>query len=236
MAPVNNLMLVITLRSECNGGELLLWEELMIIEQMLVTGMAVFSYLVADEKTGEGILIDPAGDFDVIFGTIQEKNCTIKYLVNTHGHFDHTSGNERVVSETGATLCIHEKDATMLRTISNRVLSRVNKGKGSPKPMRMLKDGDIIEAGSVSLEVIHTPGHSPGGICLYTPGHIFTGDTLFTEGMGRTDLGGGSYGQIMRSIKEKILTLPDDTVIWPGHHYGRFPKSTVKEQKKIYQV
>ena len=159
-------MLEIGYRSPCNGGELLHGEGSMIIEQMLVTGMAVFSYLVADEKTGEGILIDPAGDFDVIFGTIEEKNCTVKYLVNTHGHFDHTSGNDRVIRETGATLCIHEKDATMLRSISNRVLSRVNRGKGSPKPVRMLKDGDTIEAGSVSLEVIHTPGHTPGGICL----------------------------------------------------------------------
>ncbi|MFW5861066.1 MAG: MBL fold metallo-hydrolase [Spirochaetota bacterium] len=206
----------------------------MILEQMMVTGMAVFCYLVADEKTGEGILIDPAGDHDIIFAAVKKHNCDITCLVNTHGHFDHTSGNDRVIRETGATLCIHEKDAKMLKSISTRVLSRVNKGKGSPKPMRMLRDGDIIKAGSVSLKVIHTPGHTPGGICLYTPGHVFTGDTLFTEGMGRTDLGGGSYKEIMKSITEKILTLPDDTIIWPGHHYGRFPKSTVKEQKRIY--
>jgi glyoxylase-like metal-dependent hydrolase (beta-lactamase superfamily II) len=98
-----------------------------------------------------------------------------------------------------------------------------------------LSDGDLIRIGEISLRVIHTPGHTEGSICLYTPGHVFTGDTLFTEGMGRTDLPGGSYREIMDSIKNKILTLPDETVIWPGHHYGRFAHSTVAEQKRYYR-
>ena len=107
-------------------------------------------------------------------------------------------------------------------------------GKGSPRPFMTLHDKDIITIGTITLKVIHTPGHTEGCICLYTPGHVFTGDTLFTEGMGRTDLPGGSHREIMHSIKQKILTLPDNTIVWPGHHYGRFPKSTVKEQKGFY--
>lgn len=206
----------------------------MIIEQTLVTGMAVFCYLVADEKSGEGVLIDPAGDFDKIFGVIEKHNAKIKWIINTHGHFDHTSGNEHIMKKTGAPLLIHEEDLPMLGTVNRSLISRFSGIRDSSKPVATLRDGDIIEAGSVKLKVIHTPGHSPGCICLYVPGHVFTGDTLFTEGMGRTDLGGGSYKVIMDSIKNKILKLPDDTVIWPGHHYGRFPKSTVREQKGYY--
>ena len=115
---------------------------------------------------------------------------------------------------------IHQKDASKLR--------------GSYK-VNHLKDGDTITIGKTSLKVIHTPGHSEGGICLYGNGHIFTGDTLFTEGMGRTDLGDGSYKTLMNSILKKIITLPDDTVICPGHHYGRKPTSTVREQKQFYR-
>ncbi|MBN2041590.1 MAG: MBL fold metallo-hydrolase [Spirochaetes bacterium] len=206
----------------------------MIIEQMLVTGMAVFCYLIADEKTGEGVLIDPAGDFDKIFKLVDKHKVNIKYIINTHGHFDHTSGNEHVMNKTGAPLLIHENDVPMLGKISSELISGFEGGTGSTRPVATLKDGDIIEFGSVRLKVIHTPGHSPGCICLYTDGNIFTGDTLFTEGMGRTDFQGGSYQVIMDSIRNRILKFPDDTVVWPGHHYGRFPRSTVREQKQYY--
>ncbi|MCP4137254.1 MAG: MBL fold metallo-hydrolase [bacterium] len=207
----------------------------MIIEQILVTNMAVFCYLIADEKTREGILIDPAGDFDKIFEKVDKHGVTVKWVVNTHGHFDHTSGNDYVVNKTGAPLLIHENDVKKLSSLTNKVLSRFMGGKGSPKPVNYLKDGDIIEIGTIKLKVIHTPGHTEGGICLYTNGNIFTGDTLFTEGSrGRTDLRDGSEKTILNSIRKKILTLPEKTVIWPGHHYGRFPKSTVKQEKKFY--
>ena len=206
----------------------------MIIEQILVTPMAVFCYLVADKKNGEGVLIDPAGDFDMIFSAVEKYSVKIKWVINTHGHFDHTSGNDYVIKRTGAGLLIHEKDVNKLGTITNRLLSRFVGGKKSPEPISLLNDGDVITFGSESLKVIHTPGHSEGSISLYTQGHIFTGDTLFTEGMGRTDLGDGSMKEIMESIITKILALPDDTIIWPGHHYGRKPTSTVREQKHYY--
>ena len=206
----------------------------MIIEQILVTSMAVFCYLVADKKTKEGVLIDPAGDLDRVFSIVNKHAVTIKYVINTHGHFDHTSGYESVVQKTGAQLLIHEKDRKNLTSLTNRFLSKTIGGKTSPQPTVGLKDGDYISFGSQRLKVIHTPGHSEGSICLYTPGHVFTGDTLFTEGMGRTDLFNGSMTKIMDSIRNKILALPDDTIIWPGHHYGARPTSTVREQKKYY--
>lgn len=207
----------------------------MIIEQILVTGMAVFCYLIADEKTGQGVLIDPAGDFNEIFAAVNKHNVQIKWIINTHGHPDHTSGNDYVMEKTGAQLLIHEGDLFMLQSTAGKTVKKFNGEKESGVDIALLNDGDIIEFGDVKLKVINTPGHSEGGICLYTDGNLFTGDTLFTEGMGRTDFPGGSYKVIMDSIVNKILSYPDDTVIWPGHHYGRFPKSTVQEQKKYYK-
>ncbi|TAL35272.1 MAG: MBL fold metallo-hydrolase [Spirochaetes bacterium] len=206
----------------------------MILEQIEVTGMAVYCYLVGDEKTGKGALIDPAGDLDLVFKFVERHGLKIEYVINTHGHWDHTSGNDECVRLTGAQILIHEEDAGQLGRLTSRILSRTLGGKGSPKPERLLHDGDTIAIGTLVMTVVHTPGHTPGGICLLCEDNIFTGDTLFTEGMGRTDLPGGSYGQIMESIRTRILTLPDDTKIWPGHNYGRFPVSTVKEQKGYY--
>ncbi len=205
----------------------------MIIEQTLVTNFAVFCYLIADENTHEGVLIDPAGDVETIFSVIEKHNVNIKWIINTHGHFDHTGGNDYIMKRTGAGLLVHEADAHMIESVKGKVITKFNGSKSYPELVAYVKDGDIIKVGSVKLKVLHTPGHSNGCICLYTEGHVFTGDTLFTEGMGRTDLG-GSEKQIMNSIRNIILKLPDETVIWPGHHYGRYPKSTVREQKRYY--
>jgi glyoxylase-like metal-dependent hydrolase (beta-lactamase superfamily II) len=155
-------------------------------------------------------------------------------VINTHGHWDHTSGNARAVKKTGATLLIHEADAEHARSIPNRVLSLTLGGRVSPEPVRLLRGGETIPLGRQSLDIIHTPGHTPGSICVLAGGNLFTGDTLFTEGMGRTDMPGGSQTTIMNSIINIILRLPDDTKIWPGHNYGRFPVSTVREQKRYY--
>ncbi|MBN2160884.1 MAG: MBL fold metallo-hydrolase [Spirochaetes bacterium] len=206
----------------------------MTIDQIMVTHMAVFCYLVADESSGEAVLIDPAGDHDIIFGAVERRGANVRYVINTHGHFDHTSGNDYAVKRTGAQLLIHEADVRKLGSLTSRFFSRTMGGKTSPPPGMTITDGDIIGFGAEQLRVIHTPGHSEGSVCLYAPGNVFTGDTLFTEGMGRTDLPDGSEEKIMDSIINKILALPDDTVIWPGHHYGRRPASTVREQKRYY--
>jgi len=206
----------------------------MIIEQVLVTNMAVFCYLVVDEKTKSGVLIDPAGDFSRIFEAVDRHGAEIKYVINTHGHPDHTSGNDHVMKKTGAPLLIHGNDLKFLGKEAAVKAVTFSGADKSATAVLTLKDKDRISFGSTQLWVIHTPGHSEGGICLYGNGNLFTGDTLFTEGMGRTDFPGGSMKVLMDSIRNKILSLPDDTVIWPGHHYGRKPKSTVREQKGFY--
>lgn len=198
---------------------------------MLVGNMMVFAYLVGDEKSGEGLVIDPASDTAGIIAQAQQDNITIKYIVNTHGHVDHIGGNADMKEKTGAEIIIHEGDAPMLTSTPSAMLRMFN-AKESPPADIMVNDGDVITVGAIQLKVIHTPGHSPGGMALYHPGYVFTGDTLFVEGVGRTDLPGGSWDVMFRSITTKLLSLPDDTVVLPGHNYGRTPTSTIGNEKK----
>ena len=204
----------------------------MKVIQMLVGQMGVFAYIVGCEKTGEAIVIDPAGNEEEIVARAQEEGLKIVKIVNTHTHADHTCGNTKVKELTGAEIIAHEADAPSMADAHNQSFAQMLGCSKLLPADNMVTGGDVITAGEeVALKVLHTPGHSPGGICLYTPGHVFTGDTLFVGGVGRTDLPGGSMAQMLKSIQNEILTLPDDTAVWPGHHYGPAPRSTVAEQR-----
>lgn len=203
----------------------------MDIKQIRLARMATFCYLVGDPASRTCALIDPAFETDRILEKADETGYRITHIINTHAHSDHTAGNGAIKSATDAKILIHEQDAGRLVKLLNRTFSRVLGGQGSPKPDVLLKDGDRIQIGDSSLKVLHTPGHTPGGICLYTEGHVFTGDTLFVGAVGRTDLPGGSVKTLLTSIREKIYTLPEDTIVWPGHDYGPFPSSTVRQEK-----
>jgi len=202
----------------------------MFLKQMQVGHMAVFAYIVGDRESGEGLVIDPAADTERILSEAAAAGLTIKYIVNTHGHVDHTSGNADMKERTGAQIIIHKGDADMLVSTPPMML-RMFGAKPSPPADRAVQDGDSITVGTIGLQVIHTPGHSPGGMSLYTPGYVFTGDTLFVEGLGRTDLPGGSWDTMYESIMKRLLTLPDETVVLPGHNYGRMPTSTIQNER-----
>ncbi len=199
---------------------------------MYLPQMANFCYRVGDTSTQTCAVIDPAFDAKKILRQAQDGGYTITHVINTHGHSDHTSANAALIEATGAQLCIHRADAEQVTKLLSRALSRLMGGKGSPRPTRLLEDSDIIEIGNSSLRVIHTPGHTPGSICLYGDGHLFTGDTLFVGAVGRTDLPGGSARQLLASIREKLYTLPPETRVWPGHDYGEAPVSTIEREMR----
>lgn len=203
----------------------------MFIQQMQVGQMAVFAYLVGDPVTGDALVIDPADNAHDLLSLAAKNNLRINYIVNTHGHVDHIGGNAQMQKLTGAKIIVHEADAIML-TSTPAMMLKMFGAKQSPPPDILVKDGQIITAGNVELKVIHTPGHSPGGMCLYAPGYVFTGDTLFVEAVGRTDLPGGSWQTMYDAIQNKLFTLPDDTRVMPGHNYGRTPTSTIGHEKK----
>ena len=193
--------------------------------------MAVFAYIVGDPITGDALVIDPADNIKGIIAEAQKNNLRINYIVNTHGHVDHISGNTEMQKATGAKIIVHPDDAMMLTSTPAMILKMFG-AKSSPPADILVKDGDVISVGNVELKVIHTPGHSPGGICLYSPGYVFTGDTLFVEAVGRTDLPGGSWQALYQGVTEKLFALPEDTRVMPGHNYGRMPSSTIGHEKK----
>ncbi|MEN6621759.1 MAG: MBL fold metallo-hydrolase [Smithella sp.] len=203
----------------------------MFIKQFQVGQMAVFAYLIGDPITGDALVIDPADNAAGIVAEAKKNKLNINYIVNTHGHVDHIGGNAEMQKLTGAKIIVHEEDASMLTSTPGMMLKMFG-AKQSPPPDRLVKDGETIDVGNISLKVIHTPGHTPGGMCLYTPGFVFTGDTLFVESVGRTDLPGSSGQKMYKSIREKLFTLPDDTKVMPGHNYGRTPNSTIGHEKK----
>lgn len=200
----------------------------MILKMLVVGPIQSNCYIVGCEKTREAAVIDPGGDADKILITLAKDKLRCLYIINTHGHFDHSADNKRLKEVTGAQLLIHPADAPM---ILNQSMGGGMWGlhvDNSPPPDRYLGEGDIITFGDISLKVLHTPGHSPGGISLVTDKMVFVGDTLFAGSIGRTDFPGGDYEGLLRQVRNKIFTLGDDVVVYPGHG----PKTTVGRERK----
>ncbi|MEN8256650.1 MAG: MBL fold metallo-hydrolase [Thermodesulfobacteriota bacterium] len=203
----------------------------MLIRQKVVGSMAVCCYVLGCEETKKGVVVDPGGDEESILALCEQEGLNIEYVIATHGHPDHVCGNRKIKEATGAQIIMHgDDDAFFGKPEVQQYFSMLGL-EASPPADILVKDGDTITFGNQSLKVFHTPGHTPGGICLYSGTDLFTGDTLFVGAIGRTDFPGGDMGQFMKSIQEKLLTLPDDTVVWPGHGYGG-SKSTIGEEKR----
>jgi glyoxylase-like metal-dependent hydrolase (beta-lactamase superfamily II) len=202
-----------------------------VIEAVKVGPLEVICYILGCPVTGKGMLIDPAAPSETVAQQIARHHLAIRWIVNTHGHADHTAGNEFWSQTTGAPTVIHELDWQFFSTPEMQQAARAEGFPPLTQIDRQVRDGDRLPVGQFELTVLHTPGHSPGSICLYTPGHLFTGDTLFVDNAGRTDLPGSSLEKLVASIQQKILPLPDSTIIWPGHDYGDTPNSTLAEQR-----
>ncbi|CAD7842049.1 MAG: MBL-fold metallo-hydrolase superfamily [Olavius algarvensis Delta 4 endosymbiont] len=186
----------------------------MIIKQLEMDPYDNFSYLVGCEQTHQGMVIDPGPNVDYIIEEADKAGLTIDIIFNTHAHGDHTAGNGRLKELTGARIIIHEADE-----------------RGYPQADHFLTDEATLALGEITFDVIQTPGHTPGGVCLYAQGNLFTGDTLFVGDSGRTDLMGGDRPALGASIR-RLMALPDDTVVWPGHDYGPTPSSTLGWEKR----
>jgi len=191
----------------------------LIIEKLVVGALQTNCYLVGDEATREGIIIDPGGNGALILETVQRLKLDVKLVVNTHGHVDHIAANREVMEATGAPLAIHPDDANMLTNPLRSFAILMGKIHPSPPATVLLEEGSTVEFGSIVLQVLHTPGHSAGSISLWCAEEkaVFSGDVLFNLSIGRADLPGGSQRVLLQSIREKLFTLPDDTVVYPGH-------------------
>lgn len=193
--------------------------------------LKVMTYLVACTETGEALLIDPGGPAPALAARLGTEGWQLRWIVNTHGHADHTAGNDLWAAKTRGQIVLHHLDWEFF---SSPEMQDAARAEGFPPLTRvdlLVADGHRLPLGRGAATILHTPGHTPGSICLYFPGHLFTGDTLFVEAAGRTDLPGASLKQLIRSLEEKIMPLPDETRIWPGHDYGDTASSTLGQEK-----
>ncbi len=202
----------------------------MIFETLEVGPLGVNCFILGCAASHEGVVIDPGGDVDRIAEIVRKHDLKIRYIINTHGHFDHVGGNLQAVRAFGAQLLIHENDAAMLGRAAEVAGMYGMQGENSPAPDSFLAEDTEIIFGSHRIKVLHTPGHTQGGCCLYLEAEnkIITGDTLFADSIGRTDLPGGSHEQLLQSIRSKLFTLPDNVTAYPGHG----PHTTIGHEKR----
>jgi hydroxyacylglutathione hydrolase len=206
-------------------------ERAAIIIKMLTVGtFAANCYIVGSTSTKQGMIIDPGADADIIMKTVQETGLSISIIVITHAHMDHVGALRAVKEKTHAQFAAHDAEKGFVFSAPMRMLTSlgVSPVKSPPRPDRLLKDSDPIDLGDLHFKVLYTPGHSSGGICLLGHGVVFSGDTLFKLGIGRTDFPGMSHERLMKSIREKLMVLPHETVVYPGHG----PPTTIGDERR----
>ena len=204
-----------------------------VIQARQIGPYQVMTYLVHCPRTRQGVIIDPAGQEEDLAAWAREQGVEVKYILNTHGHPDHSLGNAGLKRLLGAPVAVHQADDDFFASPEGRSVASDELGLPPPPPADLrLSDGQTLAVGDLEIRVIHTPGHSPGSVCFLADGHLFTGDTLFVGAVGRTDLGGASLDQLLQSLEEKLLPLPEETVVLPGHDYGETPTSTLGREKR----
>jgi len=204
-----------------------------MIQEVIPVGMLQCNcYVLGDETSGEAVVIDPGDDIERIQEVLSRHELTPKYLIATHAHIDHVGGLEKLARATGAPVLMHRADLPLYRDLAVQAAWLGVRPPTTIEIDQFLREGDILKWGSRALQVLHTPGHSPGSLSLYLPGNehrLFSGDTLFQASIGRTDLWGGSYEEILRSIESKLLSLNDLTPVFPGHG----PATTIGDERRF---
>ncbi len=199
----------------------------MILEIVVVGPLAVNCLIIGCEQTKIGAIIDPGDETAVIVKAVEELGLDIKYILLTHGHVDHLAEVQRLKDKFDAEFLMHEADSFLVQRASTQASMYGLSNPGNPEPSRYLTEGDTISVGELKIEVFHTPGHSPGSISYFVDDKLFVGDLIFSGSIGRTDLPGGNYEQLIQSVETKIFTKPDSTEIYPGHG----PSTTVGGEK-----
>jgi hydroxyacylglutathione hydrolase len=193
------------------------------VTELIVRGIVVGVFqencwVIGNRRTGEAICIDPGDQPEEILAMARDMGVAIKAIANSHAHVDHILGVREVQRQTGATFYMHQGERAIAAMAAQTALRFTGQAaEDPPDPDFSPEDGDEVEVAGVKLRVIHTPGHTPGSLSYYTEGLLFSGDTLFAGSIGRTDLPGGDYEQEMASIIDKLLVLPDETIVLPGH-------------------
>lgn len=201
----------------------------MIIERLVVSPIQENCYIVGDESTMAGVVIDPGDEADRIVATVRRLGLTVEKIVNTHGHVDHIAAAEIVKKALGARLYLHPGDEMYLPNIVETAAMFGLSDASTPVVDEFLSDGDVVEVGSLQIQVTHAPGHTPGHCVLRIDGDVFCGDLIFSGSIGRTDLPGGDYQTIIESLERTVLTLPDETRLHPGHG----PSTTVAVERRF---
>jgi hydroxyacylglutathione hydrolase len=198
----------------------------MIIKSLVVGPLENNCFIIADENTKEGLVVDPGDEPDRILDLINKNSFNIKYIVCTHAHFDHVGAVPDLKKETGAKLVIHRDELEIYKSTKDQAAIWGYELDPLPEPDMFVSEGDKIEVGDLKFEILHTPGHSPGGICLYGEGILITGDTLFAGSVGRTDFYGGDMEKLKRSFR-RLLSLSDKIKVLPGHG----PETTIGQER-----
>ncbi|MBN2432153.1 MAG: MBL fold metallo-hydrolase [Acidobacteria bacterium] len=196
--------------------------------RLVIGPLEVNCYVLCCRETGVAAVIDPGAEAGRIIGEIEARGWRPAMIINTHGHIDHVAGNSDIADHFRIPVLLHALDEPLLKSEDIFGLAPVLNARPSPPPERLLRDGDTVMVGQVEIQVLHTPGHTPGGCCLLADVACFAGDTVFRGSVGRTDLPGGDYDTLLESIREKILPLPDDVELFPGHG----PSTTVGREKE----
>lgn len=199
----------------------------MILESLPTGPLQVNCYILGCETTRKAVVVDPGGDVEQVLALLQQLDLQVQMVINTHGHFDHVGGNRKLIEATEAELLLHENDKELLGMAQQHAAAYGLPSELSPAPQRLLSGGQVIAVGDLEIKVLHTPGHTPGGICLLVGDQLIVGDTLFAGSIGRTDLPGGNHQQLIDSINSQLLPLPDATVAHPGHG----PATTIGREK-----